>query len=82
MPDETPNRVIESTRLRKTIYHIIAGALAIAGVWGFISAEEAEQYLQAAVLVLGVGGSELAATNTPKTERLEPTDTEQRPDLE
>lgn len=81
MSNETPNRVIGSERIRKSIYHGVAAVLAIAGVWGFISAEEAEQYLQAAVLILGVGGSELAATNTPKAERLEPVSTEDRPDL-
>lgn len=82
MPNETPNRGIASPKIRKSIYHLAAAGLAVASIYGLITAEEADQYLQAAVLILGTGGSELAATNTPKTERLKPTTTTKRPDLQ
>lgn len=63
--NETPNRGINSGKLRESIYHGTAALLAIAGIYGLISAEEAENYLQAAVLILGVAPAELAAVNTP-----------------
>ncbi|MBO0596602.1 hypothetical protein I2485_06895 [Nesterenkonia sp. E16_7] len=77
----TPNKGIGSPRARKGIYHGAAALLAIAAIYGFITAEEAEQYLQAAVLLLGTGGTELAASNTPKDPKVKGVTTEERPDL-
>lgn len=65
--------IIQDDRTRKTVYHLVAAILAGFGIWGLIDADQADDYLQAAVLLLGTGGSELAAVNTPKTERLEKT---------
>lgn len=65
-PEQTPNRLIQSPQARKSIYHVLAAVFAVLAIYGLITAEEAEQYLEAAVLLLGVAGPELAAGNTPK----------------
>lgn len=65
-------RFITSDRGRRTVYHVAAAALAVAGIWGLVTAEEAENYIQALVLLLGAPVSELAATNTPKPDKPKP----------
>lgn len=72
--------IIRDDRTRKTAYHAVAAILAGFGIWGVIDADQVDDYLQAAVLLLGTGGTELAAVNTPKCERLEKTTTGKKSD--
>ena len=63
------NRARLDPRARKTIYHVAAAVFAGLGIYGVISAEEAAEYVQAVILILGIAPAELAAGNTPaKTE--------------
>lgn len=57
--------IINDRRLRKAVYHVLAAALGVAGVYGLLEAEQTEEILKAITALLGVGGVELAAGNTP-----------------
>ncbi len=71
--------IIRDDRTRQTAYHLVAALLAAAGIWGLIEADQADDYLQAAVLLLGTGGTELAAANTPKREQPEKAAADKQP---
>lgn len=60
-----PGRLIQDDKARETTYHVVTAALAIAGIWGVITAEQVADYGQAVLMLLGIGGTELAAANTP-----------------
>lgn len=65
------DNIIKDRRTRKTIYHLLAALIAIAGVWGFIEAEGVQQLLIALAALFGVGGNELAAKNVPGSQLAE-----------
>lgn len=67
----TEKRAGLDPRARKTIYHAAAAVFAGLGIYGVISAEEAAEYIQAVILILGIAPAELAAGNTPAKERPE-----------
>lgn len=58
-------RLIQDDKTRETAYHVVTAGLAVAGVWGFITADQVADYGQALLMLLGIGGTELAAANTP-----------------
>lgn len=59
---------IQNRKTRKSIYHIAAALIAIAGVWGVIEAEGVTQLTIALGTIFGVGGQEMAAKNVPASE--------------
>lgn len=63
---EVPERGIRSDNARSIIYIVLAAGLAIAGVLGFIDADEAETILDNIVQLAGALGFGLAAANKPK----------------
>lgn len=62
------DNIIENRKVRKTVFHVLAAALSVAGVWGLLEADQIEEVTKAIVALLGVGGAELAASNVPKSD--------------
>ena len=73
------DNLISDRRLRKAVYHVLAAALGVAGVYGLLEADQTEEILKAIVALLGVGGAELAAGNTP-SEKEKPSEVEYEDD--
>lgn len=65
------DHIIPNRKTRKTIYHVLAALITIAGVWGFIEAEGVTQLLVALGTIFGLGGNEMAAKNVPASELAE-----------
>lgn len=63
---------LEDPKVRRYLYHIVAAVLALLAGYGLLDLEDTAAWLAVAGAVLGVGGLELAAKNTP--EREEPED--------
>lgn len=61
----TPNAVISSPLVRKYIYLAVAAIVAGLIVFGLITEEQVQQWVQLTVALVGLGASVLAAVNTP-----------------
>lgn len=60
-------KLIENYKFRQWLYGVLAALFVVLGGYGFLSAEEQDNYLQLAVAVLNIGGSAgfgLAASRT------------------
>lgn len=62
------DNIIQNRKTRKSIYHIAAALITIAGVWGVIEAEGVTQLTIALGTIFGLGGQEMAAKNVPASE--------------
>lgn len=62
------DHIIKNRKVRKTVYHVLAALVLIAGAWGFVEAEGVTQLLVALGTIFGIGGNELAAKNVPASE--------------
>ena len=62
----TPNAIITSPKTRKYVYRCLSALMLAAVFYRLVTAEEAAMWVAIAAVFLGVGGLELAASNTPK----------------
>ena len=72
------NHIIANPKARKYIYGIVAAAIPLLVLGGFITEDDVQLWLTLAAAVLGFGSAGLAAPNTPdKSDKVKPQGTEQ-----
>lgn len=65
---DTPNAWIHSPELRRYVYLAVAAIVAGLIVFGLITQEQVEQWVQTTIAVLGIITALLAARNVPSKE--------------
>ena len=65
-PTETPNKWIPSPQVRKWLYGIVAAAGALGVIYGLVTPDQTDAWLNLAANILAIGGSGLALANTPR----------------
>ena len=66
LTDRTPNRVITDPLVRRYLYGVVLAFIPILVLFGLISPESVQLWLNLAAAVLGLGTTALATANTPK----------------
>ena len=66
LTDRTPNRVITDPLVRRYLYGVVLAFIPILVLFGLISPESVQLWLNLTAAVLGLGTTALATANTPK----------------
>jgi hypothetical protein len=64
--DRTPNRWIPDPAVRRWLYGVVVAMIPVLVLFGLISPESVQLWLNLAAAVLGLGTTALATVNTPK----------------
>jgi hypothetical protein len=64
--DQTPNRWIPDPAVRKWLYGVVVALIPVLVVFGVLSPEQTQVWLNLTAAVLGLGTTALATANTPK----------------
>lgn len=70
------NRIIANPKTRRYIYNVVAASIPLLVIFGFISEDHVQVWLNLVAAVLGFGAAGLAAPNTPD-DKLKPQGREQ-----
>jgi hypothetical protein len=66
MIDRTPNRWIPDPAVRRWLYGVVVAMIPVLVLFGLISPESVQLWLNLAAAILGLGTTALATVNTPK----------------
>ena len=66
LTDRTPNRWVADPLVRRYLYGVVLAFIPILVLFGLISPESVQLWLNLAAAVLGLGTTALATANTPK----------------
>jgi hypothetical protein len=66
MIDRTPNRWIPDPAVRRWLYGVVVAMIPVLVLFGLISPESVQLWLNLAAAILGLGTTALATANTPK----------------
>jgi hypothetical protein len=64
--DQTPNRWIPDPAVRRWLYGVVVAMIPVLVLFGLISPESVQLWLNLAAAILGLGTTALATVNTPK----------------